>query len=281
MESTFFKVEIDGAIAHLIMNRADKANAMSPDFWADLPRLMRALDKMPDMRAVVISGEGKHFTSGMDLSAFTPIGELSQGEPARGAYAIRDLILYLQDAFNAMEECRLHVILAIHGACLGGGIDFMTAADIRIASEDAYFGIEEIQIGMAADVGTLQRLPKLIAPGIVRELAYTGRRFSAQEALGWGLLNSVHKDKEETLSAALDLAQEIASKAPIAIAGIKNALNYARDHSVCEGLDHIATWNGGMLRPEDLMKAIQARAQKQTAEFADMLPYQVAEESKK
>ena len=272
LESTFFKAEIEGAVAHLIMDRADKANAMSPDFWADLPRLMQALDRMPEMRAVVISGEGKHFTSGMDLSAFTPIGEMSQQEPARGAYAIRELILYLQNAFNAMEQCRLPVITAIHGACLGGGIDFITAADIRIADEDAYFGIEEIQIGMAADVGTLQRLPKLIAPGIVRELAYTGRRFSAKEAHGWGLLNSVYATREDTLNAAMDLAKEIASKSPLATAGIKKALNYARDHSVSDGLDQIATWNGGMLRPEDLMKAIQARAQRQTAEFADMLP---------
>ena len=272
LQSTFFKTEIADGVAHLIMARPDKANSMSPDFWEDLPRMVRELDRDPGVRALVISAEGKHFTAGMDLAAFQGIMALAQSEPARGAFALREMILKLQDTFSSLEQIRLPVIAAIHGVCLGGGIDFITACDIRLATTDAKFGIEEIHIGMTADVGTLQRLPKLIAPGIARELAYTGRRFSSAEALGWGLLNSVHANHEAVVKAAMDMAHEIAGKSPLAIAGIKQSLNYARGHPVADGLDQIATWNAGMLRPEDLTKAMQARIEKKQAEFDDLLP---------
>ncbi|MDJ0612506.1 MAG: crotonase/enoyl-CoA hydratase family protein [Rhizobiaceae bacterium] len=270
-ESTFFKTEIDNHVAHMIMSKGDKANAMSPDFWKDLPRIVDDMGKNTEIRALVISGEGRHFTGGMDLASFEPIMGLIANEPGRAAFALRENLLELQDTFNALERARFPVITAIHGACLGGGIDFITAADIRLASEDAYFGVEEIHIGMAADVGTLQRLPKLIAPGIAKELAYTGRRFSAQEALGWGLINSIHENQEAVVAAALQLAHEIAQKSPLAISGIKQSLNYARDHSVADSLDQIATWNAGMLRPEDLQKAIKAKMAKQEAVFASLL----------
>ncbi|MEM7215223.1 MAG: crotonase/enoyl-CoA hydratase family protein [Pseudomonadota bacterium] len=272
LDSTFFKTEISDGVAHFIMAKPGKANAMSPDFWEDLPRMARALEADTSIRALLISGEGKHFTGGMDLSAFQPILDLTKAEPARGAFALRELIFKLQDTFNALEQIRLPVITAIHGACLGGGIDFITAADIRLASEDAYFGIEEIHIGMTADVGTLQRLPKLIAPALVRELAFTGRRFTAQEAHHWGLVNSLHSDREAVIAAGLQLAKEIAVKSPLAIAGIKHALNYSRDHTVADGLEQIATWNAGMLRPEDLTTALQAKMTKKQAEFASLLP---------
>lgn len=270
LSSAFFRVEREGAVAHLIMARADKANAMNADFWTDLPRLTRALEDDPEVRVMVISAEGKHFTSGMDLAAFQGIGGLSNDNTGRGAFALRRLVLKLQDSFTALDQARFPVIAAIHGACLGGGIDMITACDMRLSTTDAYYSIEEINIGMAADVGTFQRLPKLIAPGVVRELAFTGRRFSAEEAKGWGLVNSLHADRDAVVAAALDLAREIAAKSPLAIAGIKQSLNYIRDHSVEDGLDQIATWNGGMLRPEDLMKAIQARMMKQTPEFKDL-----------
>ncbi|MEM9331430.1 MAG: crotonase/enoyl-CoA hydratase family protein [Pseudomonadota bacterium] len=271
LESTFFNTHLENGVAHFTMAKPGKANAMSPDFWEDLPRLARALEADPQIRALVISGEGKHFTGGMDLTAFQPIMDLSKAEPARGAFALRELILKLQDTFNALEQIRIPVITAIHGACLGGGIDFITAADIRLCSKDAYFGIEEIHIGMTADVGTFQRLPKLIAPGIVRELAYTGRRFSAEEAHAWGLVNAIYDDQEAVVAAALNLAAEIAQKSPLAIAGIKQTLNYARDHSVTDGLDQIATWNAGMLRPEDLSSALQAKMSKKQTEFNSLL----------
>jgi enoyl-CoA hydratase len=271
VSSTYFALTIKDGVAHLEMNNPDKANSMTPDFWADLPRIAAALDADPAVRCVVLSGRGRHFTSGMDLAVFNGITGLMQSEPGRGAYALRDLVRKFQASLSSLEEMRVPVIAAVHGVCLGGGIDLITACDIRIASTETAFGIEEIHIGMTADVGTLQRLPKLIAPGIVRELAYTGRRFSADEAKGWGLVNAIHPDREATIEAALAMAREIAAKSPLAIAGTKNALTYARDHSVADGLDQIATWNGGMLRPEDLMKALQAKMTKQTALFADLL----------
>ncbi len=271
MESTFFKIEIDGPVGILTMNRPEKANGMSPDFWKDLPRLVRELDADPKIRALVLAGEGKHFTGGMDLSSFNDIAEVTKGEPARAAYALRKVILKLQDSFNALEEARFPVIAAIQGACLGAGIDMTSACDIRLCSKDAYFGIEEIHIGMTADVGTLQRLPKLIAPGIVKELTYTGRRFSPEEALSWGFVNSIQSDHASTLAAARELAHLIAVKSPIAISGAKKALDYARDHSVTDGLDQIATWNAAMLRPEELMTALQAKMAKKEAVFADLI----------
>lgn len=269
--STFFEVERHGAVAELRMNRPDKANGMTPDFWADLPRLVEALDIDASVRAIVLSGAGRNFTGGMDLSTFNNLMELMQAEPARAAYAMRRKVLHYQATFNALERTRLPVIAAIQRACIGGGIDMISACDVRLASEDAYFSIEEINIGMTADVGTLQRLPKLIPMGIVQELALTGRRFSITEAHGWGLINSVHPDAEAVRAAALEMAAEIASKSPVAIAGVKQSLVYARDHTVADGLEQIATWNGGMLRPEDLMSAIQARMAKKEAVFKDLL----------
>ncbi len=270
-EHSFFLLSLDGPVAHLSMNRPDKANGMSQAFWDELPQIVRDLGNNPAIRALVITGEGKHFTGGMDLSAFTGIAEMTKSEPARAAFALRKLILKLQDTFNALEQAHFPVIAAVHGACLGAGIDMISACDIRLASEDTSFAIEEIHIGMTADVGTLQRMPKLVAPGIVKELAFTGRRFSAAEARSFGFVNSVHPDRDATIKAALALADEIAAKSPVAIAGIKQAVNYTLDHSVGESLEQIATWNAGMLRPQDLMSALQARMAKQQAVFADLL----------
>ncbi|MFH1797510.1 MAG: crotonase/enoyl-CoA hydratase family protein [Pseudomonadota bacterium] len=271
LTSTFFRVTRDGPIAIVSMNRPDKANGMTPDFWADLPRLMSELDRDETVRVAVIRGEGRHFTGGMDLAAFADIAKLFESEPGRAAYAMRDTILRLQDAFNAVERARFPVIAAVHGACIGAGIDMITACDLRVASEDAYFSIEEIHIGMAADVGTLQRLPKLVSPSVAAELAYTGRRFRADEAKAIGLLSQVLPDGTALESAAMQLARDIADKSPLAIAGIKRNLAYARDHSVADGLDYIATWNAGMLRSAELMTAVQAKMAKTKATFADLL----------
>lgn len=271
LESSFFTVERIGAVAHLVMNRPDKANGMTPDFWADLPRLMAELEADETVRCAVISGAGKHFTGGMDLSVFASLATLFANEPGRAAFAMRNLIQQLQDAITSIERARFPVIAAIHGACIGGGVDLITACDIRLASADAYFSIEEINIGMAADVGTLQRLPKLVPHAVAAELAYSGRRFDAAEAQQFGLVARVCDDPAAVLSAALETAEAIAKRSPLAVAGIKCNLAYARDHSVADGLDYIATWNGGMLRSEDLMAAIQAKMAKSQAVFADLL----------
>ena len=261
-ETTFFTISRHGAVAEVMMNRPDKANGMSPEFWAELPEIMHALDADTSVRAVVLSGAGKNFTGGMDLATFQDLMGIMQAEPGRAAYSMRQTVLKYQRSLTALEDTRLPVIAAIQGACIGGGIDMISACDIRLASADAYFSIEEINVGMTADVGTLQRLPKIVGPGIVAELAMTGRRFSAAEALSWQMLSAVHPDADAVRAAALEMGMEIASKSPLAIAGIKTSLTYARDHSVSDGLEQIATWNGGMLRPEDLMAAMQARMAK-------------------
>lgn len=270
-DSTFFSLTKQDAIVHLEMNRPEKANGMSPDFWADLPGIAGIINSDPSVRCVVLTGAGRHFSGGMDLATFADINSMLENEPGRAAYALRDLILRLQDSLSSLEKLRVPVIAVTHGACLGGAIDLITACDIRVASADTSFGIEEIHIGMAADVGTLQRLPKLIPPAIVSELAYTGRRFSAEEAHRWGLVNSVHADRQAALDAAMAMAQGIAQKSPLAIAGIKHAITYARDHSVSDSLDQIATWNAGMLRPAELTKALTAKMAKQQAVFDDLL----------
>lgn len=272
--SNYFKVERDGPVALIVMNRPDKANSMTPEFWDDLPRIVTALNRDETVRCAIIAGEGKHFTSGMDLAAFASLSALFDKEPGRAAFAMRELVLSIQDVFTALERARFPVIAAIQGACLGGGMDMITACDMRIASKDAFFAVEEIHIGMAADVGTLQRLPKLIAPAVAAELAYSGRRVAADEAKAIGLVSAIHEDRDALLTAARDLAHSIAQKSPLAIAGIKRNLAYARDHSVADGLDYIATWNGGMLRPEELMTAVKAKMAKQQAMFPDLLSHQ-------
>lgn len=269
--SSFFEVTTEGPVARMSMNRPQKANGMTPDFWTELPRLLALLERDEQIRCVVLTGEGKHFTGGMDLAAFGAIAALFNQEPGRAAFALREKITQLQNAFNAIERVRFPVIAAIHGACIGGGIDMITACDIRLASNDAFFSIEEINIGMTADVGTLQRLPKLIAPSIAAELAYTGRRFSAEEALRFGLVSELADSREDLLARAMTMAREIAAKSPLAIAGIKRNLVYSRDHSVADGLDYIATWNSGMLRGDDLTKAATAAMSKKQAVFADLL----------
>lgn len=276
IDTSFFSLSRDGAIAHIAMNRPDKANGMTPEFWTGLPKIMDDLNRDETVRVAIISGEGKHFTGGMDLSAFTGLAEMAKSEPGRASYAMRDTIMALQETFNAIERARFPVIAAVHGACIGAGIDMITACDLRLAAIDAFFAVEEINIGMAADVGTLQRLPKLISPSIAAELCYTGRRFSAAEAKEMGLVSSVAETREALMKEAFALAKSIAGRSPLAITGIKRNLAYSRDHSVADGLDYIATWNGGMLRGQDLMAAIQAKMAKTEAKFADLLPDQSA-----
>ena len=208
----------------------------------------------------------------MDLAAFADIAALLQKEPGRAAFALRDMILRLQDAFSAIERARFPVIAEIHGACIGGGIDLITACDLRVASEEAYFSIEEIHIGMAADVGTLQRLPHLMPSGLVRELAYTGRRLPAAEAHHAGLVNAVFSDQGAMLEAVMGIARTIASKSPLAITGTKDMLNYTRDHSVGDALNYMQVWQAGMFLTPDLMEAITAQQQKREPKFADLLP---------
>jgi enoyl-CoA hydratase len=191
-------------------------------------------------------------------------------EIGRARANLRSNVLHLQGAFTALERARVPVLAAVQGGCIGGGVDMVCAADMRYATADAFFCIQEINIAMTADVGTLQRLPKLIPEGVVREYAYTGRRMSAQRAYELGFVNAVYDDQATMLDAVHDTAREIAAKSPLAVWGSKEMINYARDHSVADGLDHIATWQAGMFQPTDMIEAFTARTENREPAFDDL-----------
>jgi len=249
---------------------------MIPEFWQELPEIVDQLSSGGDARVIVLSAEGRHFCSGMDLSVFAGNNNVSnQGQPKHGSRqraGFRSTALQLQRSFSCMEESRLPILAAIQGACIGGGIDMVSATDLRYATKDAFFCIQEINIGMTADVGTLQRMPKLVPEGVVRELAYTGRNMSAAEAKERGFINETYGDQDEMLEAVLEIAGEIASKSPMAIWGTKRTLNYGRDHSVADGLEYIATWNAAMFDTDDMAEAFRAGTEDRDAEFPDHRP---------
>lgn len=264
------EVRQDGAIATVTLSRADKANAMQLPMWLGLREAFEAIDTESGVRVAILAGAGRHFCSGIDVSMLAGIADQVDDDcDGRKREKLRRVILDLQDTLSSLERCRKPVIAAIHGACIGGGIDLICAADIRLAAANATFSIKEIDMGMTADVGTLQRLPKLVAPGLVREWAYTGRTFDAAEALRAGFVNAVHADHAALMAAAQHMAAHIAAKSPLALRGIKEQLNYARDHSVADGLNHIATWNAAMLMSSDLNEAVMASMQNKVPVFRD------------
>jgi enoyl-CoA hydratase len=269
-----FDIEIADKVGHIKMNRPKKANSMIASFWNDLPAIVDEMSASGSVRAVVLSAEGKHFCSGMDLSVFQSDPTLSDSDgpkhPSRRGERFRSTALKLQDSFTALERARMPVLCAIQGACVGGAIDMVSAADLRYASESAYFSIAEINIGMTADVGTLQRMPRLVAEGIVRELAYTGRRWSADEALAAGFVNRVFADQDALLSGVHEVAAEIASKSPMAIWGTKKSMQYSQEHSIADGLEYIANWNASMFDTDDMAEAFTAEMEQRPADFPDL-----------
>ncbi|MDR6530674.1 enoyl-CoA hydratase [Caulobacter rhizosphaerae] len=270
-----FDVEIETGVAHLRLKRPEALNTMTRAFWNELPTIVRDIDDNARARCIVISSTGKHFCAGMDLSVFTDGEGVTGGEPADrfvAAESFRRHVHHLQDTFSCLDEARMPVIAAIQGGCIGGAVDFTSACDIRYASADAFFTIHEINIGMTADVGTFPRLCKLIPEGWVRELAYTGRRLPAARARDIGLVNEVFATHEDVVAHALATAREIASKSPLAVAGSKVMINYARDHSIRDALDYIATWQTGMFSPPHMMEAFQAKAQNREPVYPDLVP---------
>jgi enoyl-CoA hydratase len=262
------ELQIEQQVATVNLNRPDKANSMNAAMWDELQTCFDWLDQEPTVRAVILAGNGKHFCAGLDLAMFGGLhGESS--EPSRRAEHLRRTILRLQDNLSAIEKCRVPVLAAIHNTCIGCGVDMTCCADMRYATQDAYFSIREIDIGMTADVGTLQRLPKIIPDGVVRELAYTGRDMGAQEARDVGFVNQVFEDKETMMREVTRIARDIASKSPLAMRGSKEMLLYSRDHSVAEGLNYIATWNAGMLSQADLQAGVLAQMEKKQAVYED------------
>ena len=268
-----FAIEIADHIAHVRLNRPDKANSMTMDFWRELPQAIDRISEDAAARVIVISSEGKHFTSGMDISVFMS-GSLD-GDPANpqlSAEAFRHKIKALQQTFSCLERARQPVLAAIQGGAIGAGVDLVTACDCRYASADAFFAVQETAIGMTADVGTFPRLMRLIPEGWARQMAYTGERLPAAKAKEIGLVNEVFDSHEALVEGVMAIARRIAAHSPLAVTGCKAMANYARDHSTADALDYVAVWNAAMLRPDDIKEAFVARGEKRTPAFADLKP---------
>ena len=270
MEFSTLEVTLDAGVATIALNRPDKANAMSEPMWYEIEQAMEWLDSTPEARVGVITGKGKFFTAGIDLTLLMGLGAKIEDDcDGRRREKLRRLILKLQDTLSSIERCRKPVLAAIHGACIGGGIDLITACDMRYCSANAYFTVKEIDVGMTADVGTLQRLPHLVGDGMARELAYTGRRVEGPEAQQMRLVNRCFDTPEALQAGVMEIAQTIAAKSPLSIRGCKEMITYGRDHSVADGLNYIATWNAAMLMSKDLFEAGAANMQKRDPVFKD------------
>ncbi|SIS79602.1 crotonase/enoyl-CoA hydratase family protein [Neptunomonas antarctica] len=268
-----FELTLTGKIAHLRLNRPDAYNSMNRDFWHEFPTAIRELDDTADARVLLISSSGKHFSAGMDLEIFSkPDPQMFNGEAGRRAEAMRRLVQQLQACFSVLEDIRIPVITAIQGGCIGGALDLVCASDMRYCSADAFFTVKETELGMTADLGTLQRLPQLIAPGLARELAYTGRKMLATEAVTSGFVNQVYTDQEQMLEGVMAIAALIAERSPLAVTGCKQMINYARDHSTADSLSYMATWQAGMFQPADMMQTFAAKMSGKKPDFESLRP---------
>jgi enoyl-CoA hydratase len=266
-----FTLSTQDHVAHLVLNRPAELNTMHPLFWRELDAVLTRLHQEGTARALVISSTGRHFSAGMALETFAGAISMDDQTP-EGRAAIFDALTDMQATFSKLEALRMPVIVAIQGGCIGGAVDMVTACCIRYASADAFFCIQEINIGMVADVGTLQRLPKLLPLAVVKELAYTGRRLGAARALGYGLLNEVFDTPEATLAAAFLCAQEIAAKPPVAIWGTKQAVHYARDHAVEDSLRQMGWLQGAIWSNAHVRAAVASMKAKQPADFPPLSP---------
>ena len=265
------ELTIEERVARLTLCRPEKLNTMSPAFWRELETTLDKLQRDAPARALVIDSTGKHFTAGMALDSFDEAIAIDDSSPQSRAN-VPELLTDMQRAFDRLAGLRMPVIAAIQGGCIGGGVDMIAACDIRYCTADAFFCIQEINIGMAADLGTLQRLPKLIPEGIVREYAYTGRRMAAYRAQALGLVNDVFDTHEAMIEAAMQTALEIAARPPVAVWATKQAIDYARDHPVADGLRQMGWLQAGLWDSAAVAEAIQARSERRAAEFPDLKP---------
>ena len=261
-----FSLTIENHVAHLVLNQPQAMNTMHPQFWRELDGVLTDLHRGSEARALVISSTGKHFSAGMALETFGGAIQMNDASP-EGRAAVFDTLSDMQATFTKLETLRIPVIVAIQGGCIGGAVDMVTACCIRYASSEAFFCIQEINIGMVADVGTLQRLPKLIPLAVVKELAYTGRRLTADKAMHYGLVNAVFDSPEATLQAAMECAKEIANKPPVAIWGTKQAIHYARDHTVDESLKQMGWLQAAIWSNHHVGEAVTAMKEKRTGNF--------------
>ncbi len=276
MNYSCFDVSIANDVAHIVLNRPDKRNSMIHEFWDELPTIVQNIDQNSTARVIVLSSTGPHFTSGLDTSIFGSSVESSdnpedaeKSKRQRGA-KLYDTIKHMQKSFTCLEQCRIPVIAAIQGGAIGGGVDLVTACDLRYMTEDGFLSIYEINIGMTADVGTFPRITRLLPEGVVKELAYTGRRITAQEAKQHGLVNEIYTDHEAMLEATMGIARQIATKAPLAVYGSKKIINHSRDHSTADSLDYISLWNASMLQPDEISEAFTAAQEDREGDFVDL-----------
>ncbi len=260
----------DAHIAEVRLSRPDRSNAMNDAMWHELRKAFQWADAESEVRVVLLTGAGKNFCSGIDLSLLANVqAVVDHADPARSHERLRRLILDMQDCLSSVERCRKPVIAAIQGACIGAGVDLVTCCDMRYGAVDAQFSVREIDVGMVADVGTLQRLPRLVPDGVARELAFSGRTLDAGEAKEIGFVNRVFEAHEALHEGVTKVARSIAGKSPLAIRGTKEMLNYGRDHSVADGLNYVATWNAAMLMSADLSEAMGALREKRVPKFQD------------
>ena len=268
-----FAVSVENGVAHLQLNRPDKANSLTRAFWSELPEAVSRLSNSGQVRAMVISAQGKVFCGGLDMQMFSTAKEFHASNPQERE-VLQVNLERLQDALNALERARFPVIAAVQGACIGGGFDLIAACDLVFASQAASFRIEETNVGMMADLGVLQRLPRLIPAGVARYLALTGDTLQVDEAHRLGLLAKVFATPEELLAGAFDAARKIAERPPIAINGIKRAMLYSRDHGVYESLQHTVLLQSSILSGQDILRSVGARKSGTPAEFADLIELQ-------
>ncbi len=275
-QSNYFDIEFLGHVAHIKLNRPEKRNAMNWDFWRDLPRIVRDIDTHARARCIVLSSTGPVFSAGLDLSLFgqdvfasSKTAKMNEKE-LQTPQNFMSFLSFLQDSISSLQKARIPVICAIQGGCIGGGVDLICSADIRLATNDAFFSIRETKIGMVADVGTFPRIVKLLPEGIVKELAFTGRNFSAQEAKEYGFVNKLYERHDSLIEGALEIAYEIASNSPAAVYGCKRVIDFSRDHTIDEGLEWINMWNASMLSQSELMEGFQSYKSKKEGNFAEL-----------
>jgi len=263
-------VTVADHVAVIELARPDKANALDLAMWHELRTAMHWLDATPQARVAILRGAGAQFTSGIDLALLAGLRE-DIDDPCEGRTRenLRRVILDLQDTLTSIDRCRKPVIAAIHGACIGGGVDLALACDLRYCSADATFSVREIDVGLTADLGTLQRLPRLVGEGMARELAYTGRNVAGPEAQALGLVNRCYDDPAALAAGAGAIAGAIAAKSPLAVRGCKEMITWARDHSLADGLTYVATWNAAMLLSADLPEALGAARERRAPKFRD------------
>ena len=275
-QSNYFDIEFLGHVAHIKLNRPEKRNAMNWDFWRDLPRIVGDIDTNARARCIVLSSTGPVFSAGLDLSLFgqdvfasSKTAKMNEKE-LQTPQNFMSFLSFLQDSISSLQKARIPVICAIQGGCIGGGVDLICSADIRLATNDAFFSIRETKIGMVADVGTFPRIVKLLPEGIVKELAFTGRNFSAQEAKEYGFVNRLYESHDALIEGALKIANEIASNSPAAVYGCKKVIDFSRDHTIDEGLEWINMWNASMLSQSELMEGFQSYKSKKEGNFAEL-----------